>query len=338
MSRARQTDFPSTSPAHAGLYWDYMEYTTEHQPVMPDEVTDGLAIKPGGVYADGTLGAGGHSARILQNLTTGLLIGVDRDAWAVETASARLRAYGKRFRALRGNYHDLPALLAEQDIFQADGVLLDLGVSSHQLDTAARGFSYNADGNLDMRMDDRGELTAFDIVNGYTEKRLTEILFAYGEERYAKRIARAIAETRAAEPITTTMRLADIIAASVPAKYRVTGGHPAKRSFQAIRIEVNNELSRLGAALRDLVSLLSPGGRVCVITFHSLEDRIVKQLFKALANPCECPRDIPVCVCGKTPLVNIVTRKPILPSEKELADNKRSRSAKLRVAERAGLL
>jgi 16S rRNA (cytosine1402-N4)-methyltransferase len=296
---------------------------------MPEAVAAGLAVKPGGVYADGTMGGAGHTHRIAQILKDGLLVGIDRDAAAIEAGMERLRSFQGRFIAIRGNFHDMPELLAERGVHALDGVLLDLGVSSHQLDTAERGFSYRLDGRLDMRMDDRETLTAYEIVNRYSEKRLSEIIFAYGEERFAKKITKAIL---AARPVETTLQLAEIIKQAVPIHQR--SGHPAMRTFQALRIEVNDELSHLDKALRDIAGLLKPGGRFCVITFHSLEDRIVKQCFKALANPCQCPRDIPYCVCGKTPLLKIITPKPVLPDESEIARNSRAHSAKLRIAER----
>lgn len=301
---------------------------------MPEETIEGLCIKPDGVYVDGTLGGAGHAARIAEQLTTGLLIGIDRDAHAIARAEERLQPYAGRYHTVRGNFLHMRSIVQSLGIDAVDGVLLDLGVSSYQLDMPERGFSYRFDAALDMRMDDRDTLTAYTVVNGYTEKRLTEILFAYGEERFAKRIVRAIIEARQCKPIETTGQLAELITAAVPAKARAVGGHPAKRTFQAIRIEVNNELPLLGEAVKDITALLKPSGRFCVITFHSLEDRIVKQGFKTLANPCDCPRDLPVCVCGKKPLVQIITRKPILPSEAECAENPRSHSAKLRIAER----
>jgi 16S rRNA (cytosine1402-N4)-methyltransferase len=296
---------------------------------MPEAVLSGLAVKPGGIYADGTLGGGGHALYIVQALTDGKLIGIDRDADALEAASERLRTYEGRFTALRGNFCDMPALLKERGIHALDGVLLDLGVSSHQLDTPVRGFSYRLDGPLDMRMDVRDTLTAYEIVNRFTEKQLTEIFFTYGEERYAKKIAKAIITNR---PVETTLQLAALVENAVPAYQRA--GHPAKRVFQALRIKVNDELGGLDAALRGIAGLLKPGGRLCVITFHSLEDRIVKQCFKSLASPCTCPRDFPYCVCGQKPVLRAVTRKPLIPDETETQANPRAHSAKLRIAER----
>jgi 16S rRNA (cytosine1402-N4)-methyltransferase len=305
-----------------------------HMPVMPEQVMDGLRIKPEGVYMDGTLGGAGHAALIMRKLTGGRLVGIDRDGEAVTRAMEKLSVYGDRFVALRGNFSQSRELLGGLGIERIDGALLDLGVSSGQLDTPERGFSYRFDARPDMRMDDRETLTAYDVVNTYTEKRLTEIMFAYGEERFAKRIARAIITPRMASPVESTLQLADIITAAVPIKARMTGGHPAKRVFQAIRIEVNNELLELDTAIRGIVSMLTYGGLINVLTFHSLEDRIVKHCFKNMAEPCTCPRDIPVCVCGKKPLVKLITRKPLLPSPEEIALNPRAHSAKLRIAER----
>jgi 16S rRNA (cytosine1402-N4)-methyltransferase len=296
---------------------------------MPEEVLEALAVKPGGVYVDGTLGGAGHATRIVQALTTGLLIGIDRDSAAIETAAERLRGMGPHA-VYRGNFHRMDAI-DDDRLRGVDGVLLDLGVSSYQLDTAERGFSYRLDGRLDMRMDDRDPLTAYEVVNRYSEKQLADIIFAYGEDRFAKRIARAI---MAARPVETTLQLAALVEDAVPLTPRAGAGHPAKRVFQAIRIEVNSELKGLDEALRNIVKRLKPGGRICVITFHSLEDRIVKQCFKSLANPCTCPRDIPYCVCKKTPELKIITRKPVLPGEAEIQDNPRAHSAKLRAAEK----
>jgi 16S rRNA (cytosine1402-N4)-methyltransferase len=296
---------------------------------MPNEVVEALAVKPDGLYADGTLGGAGHAEMVLQRLTTGRLVGIDRDREAIQAATTRLKDFADRFVPIHGNFNQLPELISDLGIPALDGVLLDLGVSSHQLDTAERGFSYRLDGRLDMRMDDRQALTAYDIVNRYSEKQLAQLIFAYGEDRFAKRIARAVV---AARPVETTLQLADLIAKAVPLVPRA--GHPAKRAFQAIRIQVNNELDRLDAALRDITGLLKPGGRFCVITFHSLEDRIVKQCFKALANPCVCPRHLPYCACGQRPALKIITRKPVLPGDPEVEANPRAHSAKLRVAER----
>jgi 16S rRNA (cytosine1402-N4)-methyltransferase len=293
---------------------------------MADEVIRGLNIKPSGVYADGTLGGAGHASLIAGMLTEGgRLYGIDKDADALQASARRLEAYNERCVLMRGSFTDIKQMINEK----LDGVLLDLGVSSYQLDTPERGFSYRYDAALDMRMDDREALTAYDVINGYDEAKLIEIFYKYGEERFSKRIARAVVNAR---PVETTGRLADIIVNAVPAFS--AGGHPAKKVFQAIRIEVNGELAELEPALRDIKDMLKPGGRLCVITFHSLEDRIVKQTFANIANPCDCPRDIPYCVCGKKPSLKLITRKPLLPGSAELAVNPRSHSAKLRVAEK----
>jgi 16S rRNA (cytosine1402-N4)-methyltransferase len=302
----------------------------EHDPVLLQAVLDGLIIKPNGVYADGTLGGAGHALSIVQALSDdGILAGIDRDGAAVEAAMERLRPYGSRVKIQRGNFNQITELLTQAGIAAVDGALLDLGVSSHQLDTAGRGFSYRLDGPLDMRMDDREPLSAYEIVNRYSEKHLADILYTYGEERYAKRIARAIVNAR---PVQTTLQLAGLVETAVPTRPRL--GHPAKRTFQAIRIEVNGELKKLDEALRDICKLLKPGGRFCVITFHSLEDRIVKNCFKDLANPCRCPRELPYCVCGQVPEIKIINRKPIVPADDEILNNRRAHSAKLRIAER----
>lgn len=309
-------------------------YTTyAHIPVMPDEIIEGMSIKPDGIYVDGTLGGAGHAGLVANLLTTGLLVGIDRDGDAVAHARETLAAYGTHCEIVRGNFFQLQSILNGLQITAIDGILLDLGVSSYQLDTPERGFSYMHDAPLDMRMDDRDLLNAYEIVNNYTEKQLTELFFTYGEERFSKRIARAIANERLNSPINTTLQLAAVITDAVPAKARV-GGHPAKRVFQAIRIEVNGELSVLDIAVRGMVSILKPGGRMCVITFHSLEDRIIKHTFRSLANPCECPRDLPLCVCGKKPQVSLITHRPTTPGEVELTRNPRSHSAKLRIIER----
>ncbi|MCL2216074.1 MAG: 16S rRNA (cytosine(1402)-N(4))-methyltransferase RsmH [Defluviitaleaceae bacterium] len=313
-----------------------MEFS--HVPVLPAESVRALNIKPDGVYVDGTLGGGGHSALILQNLTPqGRLIGIDRDENAVAAASERLRAY-KNFLPIHGNFHDMPEILAEQNIPAVDGVLLDLGISSYQIDTPERGFSFRHDGPLDMRMDKTHSVTARDIVNECEEKRLAYIFFTYGEERNSRRIARAICEARKAASIETTVQLSAIIERTSP-PYHGAGLHPATRSFMALRIAVNNELEPLEGVLRNIVPFLSPsagesGGRFAVITFHSLEDRIVKKTFASLENPCLCPRDIPYCVCGKVQELKVITRKPIIPSPEEILLNRRAHSAKLRVAER----
>ena len=295
---------------------------------------DALNIRPDGIYVDGTAGGGGHSAGIASRLTTGRLIAIDQDEAAVRAASERLAPFGARATVARNNFCRLAEVCAGLGIERIDGVLLDLGVSSYQLDTPERGFSYMADAPLDMRMDGRGERTAYDVVNTYSEADLRRILFSYGEERFAGRIAARIVSARAAHPIETPGELSELIKAAIPAAAREGGHHPAKRSFQAIRIEVNGELDVIRPALEAATDLLNPGGRMAVITFHSLEDRIVKDTFAELARGCICPPDLPVCVCGRKPRVRPVSRKPILPSAEELEDNPRARSAKLRVAEK----
>ena len=310
-----------------------------HLPVLLNECLDGLSIRPDGAYLDCTLGGAGHSSEILRRLNSeGLLIGIDRDADAIAAASERLSALNApgRFAALRGNFHDAPRLLAEAGIDRGlDGVLIDLGVSSHQLDVRERGFSYHDDAPLDMRMDQSQPLSARDIVNEWSEDELNRIFRDYGEEKWARQIARVICDRRKTAPIERTSQLVAVIDAAIPKKFRATdGSHPARRTFQALRIAVNDELEPLEPALRALVGLLNPVGRLCVITFHSLEDRIVKNTFRSLADPCTCPKSFPVCVCGRKPLVKLVTRKPITASEEELGVNPRSRSASLRIVEK----
>jgi len=303
-----------------------------HIPVLPTEVLTALAPEHGGIYVDGTLGGGGHSGLILKSLPQGSrLIGIDRDENAINAATARLNNLS--FQAVRSNFHDMPQILTELNIPFVDGVLLDLGVSSHQLDTPERGFSYRFDGPLDMRMDNRTSLTAAKIVNTYSERELADLIFTYGEDKFGRRIARAICAARLNDAIETTLQLAEIIEKATP-RQKYGESHPAMRTFQAVRIAVNDELSPLGGVLTNIVGCLKPGGRIAVITFHSLEDRIVKTTFQKIANPCGCPRDIPYCVCGKTPGLKIITKKPIVPTPDELKNNKRSHSAKLRVAER----
>nr|AMP48812.1 MraW methylase family [uncultured bacterium]AMP55607.1 MraW methylase family [uncultured bacterium] len=307
-----------------------------HKPVLLDECLTGLNIRPDGVYVDGTLGGGGHSGEIAARLTTGRLIGIDRDGEAIEAATAHIseRCPGAHFTALRGNFHDVRALLAEIGVEKIDGALLDLGVSSHQLDARERGFSYQGDAPLDMRMDRRSPFSARELVNEWPEKEIARVLRDYGEENWAAQIARVLCDRRRTAPIETTMQLVDIIDAAIPKKVRAKdGSHPARRTFQALRIAVNDELEPLRGALSDFVSLLNPGGRLCVIAFHSLEDRVVKTAFHDFANPCTCPRQFPVCVCGKKPLVKLITRKPITAAPAELTDNPRARSATLRIVE-----
>ncbi len=305
-----------------------------HSPVLLHECIEGLNIRAGGTYVDGTAGGGGHSYAIAERLTDGKLIAIDRDSSAIRAAGARLAPFGERVSLARNNFCEVKSVCEGLGVDRIDGILLDLGVSSHQLDTAERGFSYMADAPLDMRMDRRGGLTAYDVVNTYGESELRRILYEYGEEKFAPRIAATICAARERKPIETTGELVDIIKSSMPAAAKNGGHHPAKRSFQAIRIEVNGELDVIEPAIRSAVELLAPGGRIAIITFHSLEDRIVKQTFADLASGCTCPRDFPVCVCGKKPQVKLVSKKPILPSDRELEENPRSRSAKLRVAEK----
>lgn len=305
-----------------------------HVSVLLQECMDALCIKPDGIYIDGTAGGGGHSHEIASHLTTGKLIALDRDMSAVAAAGARLAEFGEHAQVVHSNFSEMAQVCRELEIDGIDGVLLDLGVSSYQLDTADRGFSYMADAPLDMRMNREDTLDAYTVVNTYPEQRLKSIIYDYGEERFAPRIAQRIVQEREKQPIRTTGELVSIIKAAMPAAAKEGGHHPAKRTFQAIRIEVNGELSVIEPTIRDAVSLLKPGGRIAIITFHSLEDRIVKQTFASLASGCTCPRDFPVCVCGKKPLVDIISRKPILPSEQELEVNPRSRSAKLRVAQK----
>ena len=310
-----------------------------HLPVLLNECLDGLNIKPTAVYLDCTLGGAGHSSEILKQLgSDGMLIGIDRDADAIEAASLRLSSVQTQacFCCLHGNFHDAPALLEAAKIDRSlDGILVDLGVSSHQLDVRERGFSYHDDAPLDMRMDRSQSLGARDIVNSWSEDELNRILRDYGEEKWARQIARVICDRRKVAPIETTSQLVDLVDAAIPKKFRSgDGSHPARRTFQALRIAVNDELEPLEPALRALCGLLKPGGRLCVITFHSLEDRIVKNTFRNMADPCTCPKSFPVCVCGKKPTVKLITRKPITASPEELARNPRSRSASLRVIEK----
>ena len=311
-----------------------MENERLHYSVLLRESIDALNIRPDGIYVDGTLGMGGHSEQIAKRLTTGRLIAVDRDRTALERAGERLKPYAERITFVHGNFRDLPRLLADNGVEKADGMLFDLGVSSPQLDEAERGFSYMTDAPLDMRMDTSESLTAWFVVNKWPEEKLRKILFEYGEERYAPRIASAIAERRTTAPIDTTGELVDVIRDAMPAAALREKQHPAKRSFQAIRIAVNDELSSVAELMDSASELLAPGGRLAVISFHSLEDRIVKNAIAARERGCTCPRDFPVCVCGFRQTLKSITRKPILPSEEELSENPRSRSAKLRVAER----
>lgn len=310
-----------------------MEFS--HVSVLLGESVDALAIDPHGIYVDCTAGGGGHSFEIASRLTDGRLISIDRDADAVETVKRRLAPFGDRSIVVRRNYGDVSSVLDELGIDKINGILWDLGVSSYQLDEAERGFSYMADAPLDMRMDRSAAISAFDVVNTYPELELSRVIYEYGEEKFAGRIARRIVERREIAPINTTLELVSVIENAIPEKNRRTEHkHPAKRTFQAIRIEVNGELTSIAPSIEAGIERLVPGGRAAVITFHSLEDRIVKNTFADAARGCVCPPDFPVCVCGVKPSVRLVSKKPILPSDAELSDNPRARSAKLRVAEK----
>ena len=304
-----------------------------HISVLLNECIDNLNITPDGIYVDGTMGGGGHSLEIAKRLTTGRLICIDQDPNAHEAAGKRLAEYKDRITFVRDNFGNIANILDSLGIEKIDGMLLDIGVSSHQLDEAERGFSYQQDAPLDMRMNPDRPFSAYDVVNGYDEDELDRVIFTYGEERWARRIAQFIVKERENKPIETTGELVDIIKKAVPKGARKDGPHPAKRTFQAIRIEVNGELEVLQRAIDDVAARLAVGGSLCIITFHSLEDRIVKEAFRKQENPCICPPQFPVCVCGKKPLGRVITRKPILPSKEELEENPRSRSAKLRVLE-----
>ncbi|MDD6208446.1 MAG: 16S rRNA (cytosine(1402)-N(4))-methyltransferase RsmH [Clostridiales bacterium] len=306
-----------------------------HVSVLLDEVLDNLNIQENGIYVDGTLGGAGHSSEICKRLgTNGRLIGIDQDEAAIEAAGERLLPFKDKATIVRNNYCNMGEVLKELGITGVDGILLDLGVSSYQLDTAERGFSYQNDAPLDMRMDQRQEKTARDIINGYSEMELFHMIRDYGEDRFAKNIARHIVARRSKAPIETTGELAEIVKKAIPAKVRMTGGHPAKRTFQAVRIELNQELEVLRQSVNGMIDLLNENGRLCIITFHSLEDRIVKNQFRENENPCICPPDFPICTCGRKSKGKVITRKPILPSEEEMAENSRSKSAKLRVFEK----
>ncbi len=310
--------------------------TFEHKSVLLKETVDSLCIRPDGIYVDGTLGGGGHAFEVCRRLGPGgRLIGIDQDQDAIAAASERLAPFGDRAVIVRSNYRQIQDVLEGLQIGRVDGIYLDLGVSSYQLDTAERGFSYREDAPLDMRMDRRNTQTAADLVNGCDESELYRIIRDYGEEKFAKNIAKHIVKARQEKPIETTGELTEIIKAAIPAKMRATGGHPAKRTFQAIRIALNHELEVLDQSIDTMIQLLNPGGRLSIITFHSLEDRIVKNRFRENENPCICPPDFPVCVCGRVSRGRVITRKPILPSEEELEENKRAKSAKLRVFERS---
>lgn len=307
-----------------------------HKSVLLEETIEGLDIKPDGIYVDGTLGGGGHSYEIAKKLSEkGHLYGIDQDEAAIEAAGERLKEYKDRVTIIRDNYENAVSDLKQSGVTGVDGIILDLGVSSYQLDTVERGFSYKYDTALDMRMDLRQPLSAKEIVNDYFQADLARIIRDYGEDKFANNIAKHIVVARQKKPIETTYELNDIIKAAIPAKMRAEGGHPSKRTFQAIRIECNRELDVLKNSLEEMIRFLNPGGRICIITFHSLEDRIVKSMFKKQENPCTCPPGFPVCTCGKTSLGKVITRKPILPSDEELEVNSRSKSAKLRIFERA---
>ena len=307
----------------------------KHQSVLLDETIENLNIQPEGIYVDGTLGGGGHAFHVCSRLNEkGRFIGIDQDAAAIEAAGKRLSPFEDKVTIVRSNYSDMKQVLTDLGISRVNGIVLDLGVSSYQLDTVERGFTYRENAPLDMRMDQRQEKTARDIVNGYSEMELYGIIRDYGEDKFAKNIAKHIVRAREEKPIETTDELTEVIKAAIPMKFRVVGGHPAKRTFQAIRIELNHELKEKKNHLNEMVELLDTNGRICIITFHSLEDRIVKNIFRKCENPCECPPSFPTCVCGKKSLGKVITRKPILPSEEELEVNPRSKSAKLRVFER----
>lgn len=312
------------------------EVVFKHIPIMLNEVIEGLNIKPDGIYVDGTLGGAGHSTEIVKKLSAkGRLIGIDQDEMAILTSTKRLEPYKDRVTIVRSNYRRMTEILKGLEIEKVDGILLDLGVSSYQLDTAERGFSYMEDAPLDMRMDRRCERTAKDIVNSYSEKDLTRILKEFGEEKFASKIAKNIVVRREEKEISTTFELVDIIKTSIPAKNRMVGGHPAKRTFQAIRIELNEELTVLSESIEGMIDVLKDGGRLAIITFHSLEDRIVKNIFKKIENPCICPPNFPICVCGKKSGGRVIGRKPLMADEKELELNSRAKSAKLRIFERS---
>lgn len=306
----------------------------EHVSVLLNETVDGLDIKPDGIYVDGTLGGGGHSELVLSRLTTGKLIGIDQDKDALKAAGERLKKYEDNLILVHSNFSNILDVLEELGIDKIDGMMMDLGVSSYQLDEATRGFSYMHDGELDMRMDRSCDFTAYDVVNDYSEGELHRIIKDYGEDNWAKRIAKFIVEMRAEKPIETTYELVDIIKKAIPSKARRDGPHPAKRTFQAIRIEVNNELGIIADTIRNIETVLNPGGRISIITFHSLEDRLVKRTYKDLNTGCICPSEFPICVCDNKPKLKIITRKPIISPEDELEANPRARSAKLRVAEK----
>lgn len=314
-----------------------MEFS--HKSVLLEETIEGLNIKPEGIYVDGTLGGGGHALEVVKRLgDKGRFFGIDQDEAAIEAASERLSDYRDKITLIHDNYENAVLRLREKGISGVDGIVLDLGVSSYQLDTMERGFSYKYDTALDMRMDRRQPLSAKEIVNGYSQKELARIIRDYGEDKFANNIAKHIVAEREKEEIKTTFQLNEIIKGAIPAKMRETGGHPSKRTFQAIRIECNRELEVLKNSLEEMIAFLNPGGRICIITFHSLEDRIVKSAFKKQENPCICPPEFPVCMCGRQPLGKVITRKPVTPADEEKERNSRSKSAKLRIFERREVL
>ena len=307
----------------------------KHISVLLDETIDGLDIKPDGIYVDGTLGGGGHSYEILKRLSPkGRLIGIDQDGEALKAAGERLKEFENQITLVRSNYCEIDKVLKELNVEKVDGILLDIGVSSYQLDNLERGFSYKSDAPLDMRMDTRQELTAADVVNTYSENELFKIIKDYGEDKFAKNIAKHIVLARKEKPLETTKELSEVIKRAIPMKVQAKGGHPAKKTFQAIRIEVNQELTVLKESIDKMIDLLKPNGRICIITFHSLEDRIVKTKFRENENPCTCPPNFPVCVCGKKSKGKVITRKPIIPSEDEIEENKRAKSSKLWIFDR----
>ena len=305
-----------------------------HYSVMLHETIEQLNINPDGIYVDGTLGGGGHAYEVCSRLKNGHFYGIDQDDAAIAAASARLQPFGDKVTVIRNNYVNAVEALREYGVTGVDGIVLDLGVSSYQLDNEERGFTYRVDAPLDMRMDQRQTRTAADIINGYEEKELYRIIRDYGEDKFAKNIAKHIVAARQEKPIQTTGELTEIIRRAIPMKIQAAGGHPAKRTFQAVRIELNRELDVLRESLDGMIGMLGDGGRICIITFHSLEDRIVKTIFRKNENPCTCPPDFPVCVCGRKSMGKVITRKPILPGAAELEDNSRSKSAKLRIFER----
>lgn len=313
---------------------DSMEF--KHKSVLLDETIKYLNINPSGIYVDGTLGGGGHSYEVLRQLSSGQLIGIDQDSEAIIAAKKRLIEFKDKVNIVRSNYSDISLVLEELDIEKVDGIILDLGVSSHQIDTANRGFSYMENGPLDMRMDRRNKKQASDIVNKYSEDELYRIIRDYGEDRFARNIASSIVKKRSTKPIETTYELNEAIEVVVPMKLRAKLGHPSKKTFQAIRIELNEELEVLKNTIDTMIDHLNPNGRICIITFHSLEDRIVKTLFRTNENPCNCPADFPICICGRKSKGKVITRKPVIPSDEEIKANRRAKSAKLRVFEKKG--